>query len=191
MRAVGFVRALPGILGPLALTVAVIAVGLRLLNGAPAYMTNLVAGPLPASMVLDERLIYPSVEAAGKDLGVKVHVPAYFPSYLSWPPYSVRGQREPVKVVSFLVRSAEGQQALQVREIFWVGDNLPFQVPEPADLAETRSVEVDGVPAKLLVGTGSDASAVNQLRWHAGGVHFVVTTIYPPEELLRIAGSME
>ncbi|HEX9017525.1 MAG TPA: hypothetical protein VF960_16140 [Chloroflexota bacterium] len=184
------VKALTGIIWPFVLAVAVIAIGLRLLNGVPGYVAYLTAGPTPVPNVLDERLSFPSVEAAQKDLGVKVWVPFYFPSYLSWPPATVRGQREPVKVVSLLVLSTEREQALQVREVFWPGDDLPFGVPEPAQVAERRDVDIDGVAAKLLLGSGEGGTVVNQLRWRSGGVHFILTSVMPPEELLRMAGSM-
>lgn len=188
MRA--FVSALPGIVLPLAFAVVVVAIGLRLLNAVPAYVTYLTAGPAPVPTVLDERLSYPTIEAAEKDLGVKVWAPYYFPSYLSWPPVSIRGQREPAKVVSLLVRSTDGQQALQIREIFWQGNELPFSVPEPVQVTERRDVDVEGTPAKLLLGTGEGGTVVNQLRWRSGGVYFILTSVQPPEELLRMAGSM-
>ncbi len=154
VKAVCFIRALPGILGPLAFTIVIMALGLRLLDVAPGYATSLVAGPPPPPNVLDEKLAYSSIEAAEKDLGVQVLVPYYFPSYLSWPPSSVRGQREPAKVVSLLVRSADGQQALQIREIFWRGGQLPFPIPEPAEVTETRDVDLDGCRRSCCWGRG-------------------------------------
>lgn len=188
MRA--FLRALPGIVVPLAFAVAVVALGLRLLNATPGYVGALIAGPSPVPYILDERLSYTTIEAAEKDLGVKVWTPYYFPSYLTWPPVSIRGQREPARVVSLLVRSNEGKQALLIREVFWQGAELPFDVPEPAQVEERRDVEIDGAPAKLLLGKGESGSVVNQLRWQAGGVFFILTSVETPEELLRMAASM-
>jgi hypothetical protein len=185
-----FLRQLPGIAMPLVIVVVVVVFTLRWLNGVPAYVENLVAGPRPPQSVLDERLSFSSIEAAERDLGVKVGVPVYFPSFLVWPPSSIRGQREPVRVVSLLFRSNDNMQGLQIREIFWSGEDLPFPVPEPLVVTERRGVDVDGVPGSLLVGDGQSGTAVNQLRWRAGGVHFIVTTVYPPEELLTIARSI-
>ncbi len=187
----GLLRQLPGILVPLALAMAVVAVGLRVLNATPAYVQALVAAPPPAPNVLDERLSFPSIEAAEKELGVRVATPAYFPSYLSWPPSSIRAQREPVKVVSLLFRSSEGQQGLQIRELFWQGETLPFPVPEPLDIAQRKVVDVNGTAGQLLLGSGQGGTTVNQLRWRVGGIHFILTAVFPPEELLRIAESIE
>ena len=191
MRATGFLKQLPSILLPFAIAVLVAVMGLRLLNGVPSYVQDLVSGPPVPKNVLDERLSYPTIEAAEKDLGVKVATPAYFPSYLIWPPSSIRGQREPVKVVSLLFQSSDGQQGLQIRELFWQSESLPFAVPEPLHVAERRAVDVDGIAGQLLLGSGQDNTPINQLRWRAGGVHYILTTIYSPEELLRIAQSMQ
>lgn len=186
----GLLRQVLGIIAPLAGTVLVMAVALRLLNGVPAFVENLVAGPPPPQNALDERLSYPSIEAAEKELGVKVSLPSYFPSYLMWPPSSVRGQKQPARVVSILFQSSTGQQGLQIREIFWQGYDLPFPVPEPLDVVQRADVDVDGVAGQLLAGSGQDSMPVNQLRWHFGGIHYILTTIYPPDELLKIARSM-
>ncbi len=191
MRTNGLLKQLPSILLPFAIAVAVMVMMLRLLNGVPGYVENLVAAPPLPQNVLDERLSYPSIEAAEKDLGVQVATPAYFPSYLVWPPSSIRGQREPARVVSLLFQSSDGKQGLQIREIFWQGDSLPFAVPEPLNVAERRAVDVDGNAGQLLLGSGQEGTPVNQLRWRTGGVYYVVTTIYPAEELLRIAQSMQ
>ncbi len=191
MRAIGILKQLPSILLPFAIAVVVAVMALRLLNGVPGYVQNLVAGPPAPKNVLDERLSYPSIEAAEKDLGVKVATPAYFPSYLKWPAASVRGQREPARVVSMLFQSSNGQQGLQIREVFWQGESLPFPVPEPDNLAETANVDVHGITGQLLLGSSEDGTPVNQIRWYAGGVHYILTTIYAREELLKIARSMQ
>ena len=111
-------RELPGILGPLLLTVAAAVVALRLLNVAPCYWQQQFAGPPPAQPVLNERLEFPSIEAAEKELQLKTATPTYFPSSLVWPPASIRGQQEPARVISLLFLSTNGQQALQIREVF-------------------------------------------------------------------------
>lgn len=171
-------------------TVVVVAVALQLLDGVPETIRRLVAGKTPVPYALSERLEYPSIEAAEKELGVQIMLPSYFPSYLAWPPAAVRGQAEPVKVVSMLFHSEDGQQGLQIREVYWPDAELPFPIPGPLDLLERRGVDLNGVPGQLLLGRGQSNSQVNQLRWRYGGVHIVVTTIYPVEELLRIARSM-
>ena len=183
-------RELFDIVVPFLLTMAAVALALRLLNSVPAWWVTLMVEPTPVPMALNERLECPSIEAAETDLQVKVSIPRYFPSYLARPPASVRGQREPVKVVSLLFRSQDGQQALQIREIFWPGEDLPFPVPEPVEVLERRDLELDGAAWKLLIGRGQGNQPVNQVRWHADGVHFVVTAIYPPEELMMICQSL-
>ncbi len=183
-------RALPGIVAPLLLTVALAVVILRLLNVLPAHWQNLVAGRTPAPWVLNERLDFSTIEQAEEDLDLKVLTPSYFPSNLTWPPASIRGQREPVRVVSLLFHSSDGRQALQIREIFWTEKDLPFPVPEPMEVLETREVGLDGTEGRLLLGQGLGGEPVNQLRWQANGVHLVLTTVFSAEELLRIAESI-
>ena len=58
------------------------------------------------------------------------------------------------------------------------------------EVVERKEVEVDGSTGRLLLGRGQTGQTVNQLRWRANGIHLVVTSIYPPEELLRIAESI-
>ena len=189
-RQTSLLRELPGIFGPLLVTVAVVAMALWILNLVPGYVAALLAPTPTPPPSLTERLDYPTIEAAEVDLQVKVVTPVYFPSYLVWPPASIRGQRDYAKVVSLLIRDTSGQQALQLREIFWPGDELPFAVPEPMEVLDRSQVDVNGVQGALLLGRGQGGNPVNQLRWHAGGIHAVLTTILPPEELLRIGRSM-
>ncbi|MHB8990769.1 MAG: hypothetical protein ACYC66_03880 [Chloroflexota bacterium] len=189
-KAAPFIRETLGILAPLLFTIAAAVVLLRLLNGVPAQWERLTAGPPPAPPVLNERLQFSSVEEARAELRVPISIPSYFPSSLAWPPASIRGQQEPATVASLLFLSADGQQALQIREVFSSGETLPFPLPEPMELMERREVTVNGAAGQLLLGRGQEGAAVNQLRWRANGVHLVVTTIYPPEELLRIAESI-
>ncbi len=183
-------RELPGILAPLVVTVVAAVLLLRVLNLVPDYWQRLIAGPPPALPVLSERLEFPSLEAAERELRVRIATPSYFPSTLIWPPASIRGQREPARVASLLFLSSDGQQALQVRELFSPGEELPFPIPEPMEVLERRDVPVNGAAGRLLIGRGQGGGQVNQLRWHANGVHLVVTTIYSPEELLRISESI-
>jgi hypothetical protein len=190
MRIASPARQLPGVLVPFLLTMATIALVLRVLNAVPGYWEMLTAEPVQAPPSLTEHLRYSSIEEMERDLGISVALPRYFPSYLVWPPDSVRGQREPSAVASLLFVSDEGQQALQVRQIFWTGDALPFDIPEPLQVQERREVEMDGGIGVLLMGQSQVGTPVNQLRWRSGDVHIVVTTIYPEEELLRIARSM-
>jgi hypothetical protein len=190
MRVESPAREIPGILLPFLLTIAAIALTLRLLNAVPGYWEMLTAQPVQVPPSLTEHLRYSSIEEMEGDLGVSVALPSYFPSYLVWPPDSVRGQRDPAPVASLLFVSTEGQQALQIRQVFWSGDELPFEIPEPLQVLERRAVEMEGGTGLLLIGQSQAGAPLNQLRWRNGDVHRVVTTIYSEGELLRIARSM-
>ncbi len=184
------IRQIGGVVAPIAVTVVAAVLLLRLLNALPTYWESLTSSPRSAPMLLAERLEYGSIEEAEADLGVKVLTPAFFPSYLQWPPASVRGQREPARVVSLLFTSTNGLQALQIRELYWPGDDLPFPVPEPAEVVARQTVGVNGTQGTLILGKGQSDTMVNQLRWRAGGVHLIATTIYPADDLLQIARSI-
>jgi len=190
MAAGRFLRELPGILLPLLLTVAAAVLLLRILNALPEQLARVLAGPPPAQPVLSEKLEFHSIEEAERELGVRIALPAYFPSSLVWPPASVRGQKEPVKVVALMFLAADGRQALQLRELFAATEEFPLPVPEPAYTLESKQLEVNGGAARLLLGRAQDGSELNQLRWRAGEVHLVATTILPPGELIRIAESI-
>jgi hypothetical protein len=190
MRVANPVRELPGIVFPFLLTIAIVAVALRLLNAVPGHWEMLMAEPAQVPPSLTEHLRYSSIDEMERDLGVSVALPRYFPSYLVWPPDSIRGQREPAPVASLLFVSSERQQTLQIRQIFWAGDTLPFEVPEPLEVLERRQVEMEGGAGLILIGESQAGTPVNQLRWRDGDVHLVVTAVYPEEELLRISRSM-
>ncbi len=189
-RIVRFARELPGIFTPLVVTVIAAVLLLRILNAAPDYWRYLIAGPPPPQATLNESLAFPSLEDAETGLQVKIPTPAYFPSSLAWPPASIRGQLEPIRTVSLLFLSSGGQQALQIREVFSPKEQLPFPIPEPMVVLERKDVTVNGAAGLLLLGQGQGRETVNQLRWRIGGIHLVVTTIYPPQELLRVSESI-
>ncbi|HZK67481.1 MAG TPA: hypothetical protein VFD42_08075 [Chloroflexota bacterium] len=182
MRAAGFLL-------PLMVTLVAAVLTLRLLDALPAYWQSWTT-PRSAPPVLAERLEYATIEEAERGLEVRIALPSYFPSYLRWPPATIRGQPEPVKVASLLFLSSQGQQALQIRELFWPGEEIPLPIPEPAGDVRRTEVRLGDAPALLIQGQGQDGTPINQLRWRAGGMHLVATTIYPPEELLRIASSI-
>ena len=71
------------------LVMAVVALALYLLRLAPGHMQCPEAGVRE----------YNSIEEAESELGFDIAVPAYFPSYFSWPPAGIYVQREPAPMV--------------------------------------------------------------------------------------------
>src|SRR4030067_2090144 len=51
---------------------------------------------------------YASIEEAGAELGFRVVVPTYFPSYLAWPPGVIRGQLLPSSRVETVYNAPNG-----------------------------------------------------------------------------------
>ena len=147
-------RRAAGFLLPLLVTLVVAALSLRLLDALPAYWQAWTTSR-SAPPVLAERLEYPTIEEAERGLGVRIALPSYFPSYLRWPPDTIRGQRDPVKVASILFLSSDGRQALQIRELFWPGEEMPLLRPGAGRGHPAHRAAIRGHPRPADPGTGA------------------------------------
>ncbi|MCL5074618.1 MAG: DUF4367 domain-containing protein [Chloroflexi bacterium] len=93
-------------------------------------------------------------------------------------------------MVSLLFRSADWRQGLLIHEIITTSADPPPTVPEPVTILERTTITINGQEGTLLTGKGDDGTPCNQLRWRAADRYLILTTIYPPEELLKVARSM-
>ncbi|MBM2831254.1 MAG: hypothetical protein HW414_306 [Dehalococcoidia bacterium] len=180
-RKTSFGKEAPGILLPPALLMGFAALLFHLLN------------LVPASLQPAQARTYESIEAAERALGVKISVPAYFPDYLRWPPTRIALQRKPTLMLSLVFSAADGAEGvLSIHQVFSpAGEKYYREAAKPEVLLGELTVPLDGREATLIIGKGAGGAPFNQVHWRKGDRYLIITTLYPPEELLKIAGSMK
>ena len=160
--------------------VGVVALALYLLGTVPASLQS------PAG--LKE---YNSLEEARSELGFEIAIPAYFPSYLLWPPENIQGQLEPIPMTQVLfLTSDQHTRALLIYQIVSDSEELPAAFPWIETVLQEMPVSINGNVGDLITGRGADDQLMNGVHWIVDGVHFVIVTTYPVQELLTIANSM-
>jgi len=168
------------ILAPL-LIVGLIALALYLLGIVPGYLQSPVGG-------VEE---YDSIEEAESELGLEILIPAYFPSYLSWPPAKIQGQLEPIPMTQVLFLDSDRHtSALLIYQIISDREDLPIDLPWIETVLQEMPVTINGNDGELIMGRGTDGQLVNGVHWIEDGVHFVAVTTHPVQELLTLARSM-
>ncbi|MFH1169680.1 MAG: hypothetical protein V1691_03185 [Chloroflexota bacterium] len=164
----------------LPLVVGVMALCLYLLGMVPAQLQSQVVGVRQ----------YSSLEAAQSDLGFAIAMPAYFPSYLSWPPASIRGEFEPVLSVQTTFLSPEHAPVLVVSQTVSDSQEAPTSLPWMLTAQGELPVDIGGSQGVLAVGRGADGQVLNGVCWQADGFQFAIVTTEPVQELLLLARSM-
>ncbi|MFC1987563.1 hypothetical protein ACFLVH_03350 [Chloroflexota bacterium] len=134
---------------------------------------------------------YNSIEAAESELGFEILVPAYFPSYLAWPPAEIRGQLEPFPMVQMLFLSYDQHtETLLIYQMASSQKELPVALPWFKAVLQETPVDINGSKGKLVVGERADGQQVNGVYWVADDFHFIVVMAQPVRELLTLASSM-
>lgn len=153
------------------------------------YLLNLVPPSLRVAQVIN----YESVDEAKRALGTEISLPSYFPDYLAWPPTKITLHRKPVPMLSMLFSAADGTaEALSIYEIFSAGDDdYSEAIAEPSVLLGKVPIFIEESRGVLLIGKEEDDTPCYQVRWNKGDRYLVVSSLYPPEELLKIASSMK
>jgi hypothetical protein len=178
---VRFPKKVPGIILVPVVVVGMMALALYLLGMVPAYLQS------PAGGVKE----YDSIEEAAWELGFEIVVPAYFPGYLSWPSAKIQGQLEPVPMTQILFLSSDQRtEALLIYQIVSDSQDLPVALPWIEIIWQEMPITISGNEAKLVVGARADGHLVNGVHWRDDGLHFVVVTTQPVQELLALARSM-
>ncbi len=178
---VRFLKEIPQLIFPPVLVLGVMALVLNLLGAVPDRIHPPEYGPRE----------YASIEAAEADLGFEIALPAYFPSYLSWPPAIIYGQREPIPVVktTFVARYGSSETLL-VCQIVSDSQDLPVSLPWFDSIQQKIPVAIGEYEGVMLAGTGADGQLLNGAYWKADGFYFIVVTTRSAREVLTIARSM-
>jgi len=134
---------------------------------------------------------YTSLEAAEAELGFKITLPTYFPSYLGWPPSGIRGQLKPVPLVHLIFLSSDqSTEALLLTQIASDRKDLTQGLPWMRTILEKRPVNISGSQGELVVGRRDDGELVNGVYWTTEGRYFAVVMSQPVREVLILARSM-
>lgn len=166
---------------------------------APAVMVGLaalalyLAGLVPAHLQPSVTGIkeYTRLEAAEAEVGFAIAIPAYFPSYLAWPPARILGQREPAPTAQLFFRDAgQSTEALYLAQARSDHLEIPLTMPWLKTVRQETPVDINGNGGVLVVGITAGGQPVNGVRWQAGGFYFVAVTTHPARELLTMVRSM-
>lgn len=152
------------------------------------YLLGLVPAYVQSTTGVTE---YPSIEAAESELGFRIIIPTYFPSYLAWPPARIEGRLEPERRVEMLFISATQQtKALVIQEIVTENGDVDRPLPWIETIQQTIPVAIGDSEGKLVVGRDADGQLVNAVTWRSGSMTLVMVTTRPVPELLTLARSM-
>ena len=155
-------------------------------------LTLRILNLVPPALAPDSERAYDTVDEARRATRVPVHMPAYYPEYLRWPPMEVRGWAQPAPRVSITVTLREtGRPAI------WLEQWLPPPSEPPSDLPNTAYVVArdtaslrDDAVAELVTYRNLGSQLFHRLTWEADGLWISMTGALPRDELLRIARSM-
>ena len=177
---VRFFKAVPRLILTPALVLGAVVLVLYLLGIAPDYIQTPEYGPRE----------YHSMQEAESDLGFEIATPSYFPSYLSWPPARIYGQREPSPMVQTLFLSQGGSETLLIYQIASGSEALPVYVPWVNTILQQTPISIDTHEGVLLAGIRTDGQPVNGAYWKSDSFYFIVVTTRSARDLLTIARSM-
>jgi len=157
-----------------------VAVGLRVLDAASAVLADEAFRP------------YDTLTDAHRSTRMPLHLPAYFPEYLDWPPVEILGRGQPGRAVHLTVaRRDSGEPMLWLDQWVPYGAERGREPPKTARVLTRERVDLgEGVAAKVVgyVELGSDLYYL--LTWDQNGVRIALTAILPRDEILRMARSI-
>ena len=163
------------------LVMGVTAVALKALDRLPAWLTGATHGAR----------VFLSLDDAGRAVGARIWLPAYYPEELAWPPSRIEASTgEPAVLVVGIAGRRDGRERLVIAQS--IGGAAP---PPPGFLPEARAIETAQVPvgahraslSRVLIGP----RALHDLWWDQGGRRVTLRYDGPVETLLLIAASLE
>jgi hypothetical protein len=133
---------------------------------------------------------YASIEKAEADLGFQITVPAYFPSYISWPPAEITGQHLPIPKVDIVYYSQYGAKILEITQIESDSDKPPDGLPWVRDIPQKTPITIDNDTGVMIAANDADGHPLNGAYWKSGNFFYIVITNRSESELLTIVRSM-
>lgn len=154
--------------------------------------TLLILNALPPLIHKDQAIqAFPTVEEAEYKLGVKLHLPAYFPDYIAWPPAKTQVRQRPYRVVSMSFHAQRNQDlVMTIHQVF------AEQTLSLSDLFLLNSIGQE-IPIKLNTQAAhftsfvkNDGQKWNCVWWKSSDRQVIITARFSETELLKIAKSM-
>jgi hypothetical protein len=164
---------------PLLAVTLVVVLFLKILNAIPGYLDRGAAPAVVSAADLTE---------ARRIAGWRIVTPAYFPSYLAWPPTAIEVSRVPEVMVKLVITGRQNNRPLLT---MYQGSHRAFEVLAEYSAAQTapgRGVELSKTSAQLSCLT-SNLKQLCYLTWVYSGRRFLLVSPLPEPELLRIAAS--
>ncbi len=167
----------------LALVLALVAGGLRLLDTLPQRLAELTEyrGGRP----------FAQISEVERRLGERLALPAYFPQTLRWPPARIRvaGARPAQVLLAFDAATGSGERLLFAQSVGGVEEPTAPLWPDGVllDSAGVGLQQTTGVLERLLA---PDGRIWHQVRWERWGRLLVLRSAGGPEELMTLARSV-
>jgi hypothetical protein len=133
---------------------------------------------------------YASIEEAEADLGFQITVPAYFPSYISWPPAEITGQQLPIPGVETVYDSPYGAKILVISQMVSDSREPTDALPWVKTVLEKTSITIGDNTGVMITATDADGHPLNGAYWKSDNFFYVVVTDRSESELLTIVRSM-
>jgi hypothetical protein len=132
-----------------------------------------------------------SLDAAGRALGARVVLPAFFPPRLSWPPAAITATALPTAsiAVTFAAR-ADAAPALIVAQTAEGAALVPGKLLAPGAVLQEAAVTVGEQPGVIRRVQAGDGRVWLELAWRRADRAFAVRSLGAEDELLRVARSM-
>ncbi len=131
-------------------------------------------------------------EAQASMKSVRIAVPAYFPQHVKWPPMEVFAQKKPfVLVMMHFSHADSGSLSLSLYQFDARAAFEPPALDRILFVRQETPVKIRGRDGILRLAVCQGNVLCNNLAWERRGFRFVLVSDDRPEELLRMAESME
>ncbi len=171
-----------GTIGAWVVVMLAVVIVLRVLDSVPGYITDTPRG------VRSVR----TIEAAERSLQARLHLPAYFPDTLRWPPASVEIYPGPPRAASVGFLAARGRDLrLVVCQTVEPADSVPVKLFPPALILESVRASISDRPATLMRVQLDDGRIVHELTWRTRDRMMAMRFDGPVEQLMALARSVK
>lgn len=134
---------------------------------------------------------YGTIEEMREKLKIRdLHVPAYIPQNLSWPPTEIMAQTRPYVAVVLEFRNERQGETVVVITQSVSADFPPSEEIRIRPVKERLSYKLREKDALLETGECQGTGICSRVEWREGPYHMRVSMRSTPAEVIRIAESM-